>query len=88
MRKLTKKDSDIRYPESLFQIDMAHVDILMEEDTCAFFELIRILGGKILATSVLGNLVFDRRMALQVGLQTVGHILALRNDAHARLHIF
>ena len=61
---------------------MAHADILVEEYPGGFAEAVGALGGEVLARAALGALRVDFRMPLQIMLQAVGYILALRYDAH------
>ena len=67
---------------------MLHVDILVEENLGAVFELVGVFCGEIASCAALGAVSFDFGVAGKVGLQTVCHVFSLRNDAHAGLNIF
>ena len=51
-------------------------------------ELIGVLGGEVVDRGILTALLFHLRVAFQVGFKAVGHIVALRDDAHALRECF
>jgi len=63
------------------------VDGFVEEDLGALFEFLFALGGEVLARAALRERLLNLRMAHEVVAQAVGHIFALRHDAHARGHM-
>ena len=60
----------------------------MEEELGGILKALRILGGEIMTLSGLGAALLDIGMSLQVSLQAVGYILALRDHSYAAGNIF
>ena len=74
--------------EGLSQLHMLYFHLLMQEDAGAFLKAFGTLGREITARTATGELRFDVRMTFEIGLKTARNILTLRNDAHARTHVF
>ena len=66
---------------------MADADLFLEEYLCALFKLIGIFGSEVLTGGTERKFLSQGRVAVEIVGQTLGHIFALWNEAHAGFDI-
>ena len=68
--------------------DVVDVDGFVEEDLGLLLELVGVLGGEVVDGGGLGAALVDLGVAIKVGLEALGDVFALGDDAHARGEVF
>ena len=66
---------------------MADADLFLEEYLCALLKLIGIFGSEVLTGGTVRKFLSQGRVAVKIVGQTLGHIFALWNEAHAGFDI-
>ena len=66
---------------------MLHGDVLTQERAGAVLELVGVFSSQVSGCAALRATTLHVGMMLEIALQTFGHKLTLRNDAHTWRHI-
>ena len=69
------------------QLNMLHIDTLMQKDLRTFLKAFGILGSQITTRTALCYLLFDVNMSAKIALKTSCNIFTLRDNPHSWCHI-